>query len=56
VANELSDLNQEPIRHISSLENPEEHPDPLLARRESLASKSTSDAEAGSAAFLTTPC
>ena len=33
MANELSYLNEEPIRHISSLENPEEHPDPLLTRR-----------------------
>jgi len=33
VANELSYLNEEPIGHISSLENPEEHPDPLLTRR-----------------------
>jgi len=33
VANELSYLNKERFRHISSLENPEEHPDPLVTRR-----------------------
>ena len=34
VTNELSYLNEEPTRHIRSLENPEEHAHPLLTRRD----------------------